>query len=173
MTNSHMVREFLPDERTGYKALRLRSLADSPNAFGRTLAEAQKRSDSEWSILLSSGVASDTDLPLIPEVSTESVGLAWGRIEHFKSDTANIYQMWVAPNHRSKGIGGLLLETIIFWAENKQVRYLELGDTFRDSPALRLYKRYGFLPVGEPQEFRPGSDLLGLKMRLELKKAAS
>jgi len=34
------VREFLPDEWQTYRALRLRSLAESPDAFGSTLAAA-------------------------------------------------------------------------------------------------------------------------------------
>ena len=164
------VREFFPDEWAIYKELRLRSLVDSPDAFGKTLAEEQERSDAEWSSRLLSGVQSDTDLPLIAKVNGQPIGLAWGRIEESKSDTANLYQMWVAPDHRSKGIGSLLLETIIAWAETKNVSYLELGVTFRDSPALHLYKRYRFLPVGKPKEFRPGSDLLGQMMRLEIKK---
>jgi len=173
MNNKNEVREFFPDEWANYKALRLRSLADSPDAFGKTLAEEQKRSDAEWSSRLLSGVQSDTDLPLIAEVNGQPVGLAWGRIEESKPDTANLYQVWVAPNHRSKGIGRVLLETIIAWAETKHVSYLELGVTFRDGPALRLYKRYRFLPVGKPQELRPGSDLLGQKMRLEIKKGGT
>lgn len=107
------VREFLPDEWAIYKELRLRSLDDSPDAFGKTLAEEQKYSDEEWSSRLLSGVHSDKDLPLIAEVDGQPVGLAWGRIEEDKPDTANLYQMWVATNHRSKGIGGLILETII------------------------------------------------------------
>ena len=164
------VRKLISDEWEVYKDLRLRSLADSPDAFGKTLAEEQKRSDDEWSNRLLSGVQSDTDLPLIAEVNGQPVGLAWGRVEESRPDTANLYQMWVAPNHRSKGIGGLLLETVIYWTESKNINYLELGVTFRDSPALRLYKRYGFLPAGKPEKLRPGSNLQYQRMRLEIKK---
>lgn len=164
------VRKFISDEWAVYKDLRLRSLSDSPDAFGKTFAEEQKRSDDEWSNRLLSGVQSDVDIPLIAEVNGQPVGLAWGRIEEHRPDTANLYQMWVAPNYRSKGIGGLLLENVIAWAEFKNVSYLELGVKFRESPALRLYKRYGFLPAGKPEKSRPSSDLQYQKMRLEIKK---
>ena len=164
------VREFLANEWAVYKELRLRSLDDSPDAFGKTLAEEQRISDAKWSSRLLTGIQSNRDLPLIAEVNEQPVGLAWGKIEESKPDTANLYQMWVAPNHRSKGTGSLLLKTIITWAETKGVTYLELGVTLRDSPALNLYKRFGFLPIGEPQEFRSGSDLLGQKMCLKIEK---
>jgi ribosomal protein S18 acetylase RimI-like enzyme len=78
--------------------------------------------------------------------------------------------MWVDPRHRARGIGGKLVEEMISWAKAQEVRYLELGVTYRNSPAMRLYQRYGFTPVGEPRAFRPGSHLLGLTMRLELGK---
>ena len=168
MSNNIIVREFSPDEWASYRDLRLRSLADSPDAFGRTLAEEQQRSDDEWSVRLSSGVTSDTDLPLVAEEDGEPVGLAWGRIEPSAPDTANLYQMWVSPGYRSRGTGARLLESVISWATSKKAKRLELGVTLRDSPAFRLYRRSGFLPVGGPQMFRTGSDLLGQTMRLEL-----
>jgi GNAT superfamily N-acetyltransferase len=163
-----VIRAFASHEWETYKELRLRSLAESPDAFGRTLAEEQIRPDPEWEARLRAGVHSDTDHPLVAEANDQPIGLAWGRIDPSTPDVANLYQMWVDPGHRSRGIGGKLVEEIIAWAKAKEVRSLELGVTYRDSPAMRLYARYGFMPVGKPKEFRPGSHLLGLTMRLEL-----
>ncbi|MGD2041941.1 MAG: GNAT family N-acetyltransferase [Anaerolineae bacterium] len=148
--------------------LRLRALADSPDAFGRTLAEGQERSDAGWSKRLSSGANSSWDLPLVAEVDSEPVGLAWGRIEGSRPDVAYLFQMWVAPDYRCQGAGRMLLETVIAWAQAHRTRYVELGVTLSNSPALRLYQRAGFEPAGEPQPLRPGSELLGLPMRLTL-----
>ena len=148
-------------------------MADSPDAFGRTLAEEQTRTDPEWETRLRAGVNSDTDQPLVAEAHDQPVGLAWGRIDPSTPDVANLHQLWVDPSDRSQGIGGKLVEEIISWAKGKEVRYLELGVTYRDSPAMRLYTRYGFMPVGTPRAFRPGSHLLRLKMRLELHKGSA
>ncbi len=102
------------------------------------------------------------------EVDGEPIGLAWGRIERTNPDVANLYQMWVAPNYRSLGAGRLLLEAVIAWAREKNARYLELGVTYRESPAMQLYRRAGFEPAGEPEPLRPGSKWLLLPMRLDL-----
>jgi len=172
MINSPRIRPFAPFEWETYKDLRLRSLSDSPDAFGRTLVEEQERSDADWSSRLESGTNSNIDLALVAEVEGKPIGLAWGRIEVSNPEVANLYQMWVAPSHRHLGIGQKLLETVIAWARSRNTSYLEVGVTHGDSPAIRLYKRTGFEPVGKPRKFRQGSDLLGQKMRLKLGNSA-
>jgi GNAT superfamily N-acetyltransferase len=148
--------------------LRLRALADSPGAFGSTLAAEKDRSDADWSSRLDSGAGSGMDLPLVALVDGVPVGLAWGRIDRENHSVANLYQMWVAPDYRRIGIGRMLLEAVINWAKGKNVDYLDLGVTYRDSPAMRLYLRAGFEPAGQPEPLRPGSDLLCQSMRLQL-----
>ena len=167
---SYKVRPFAPHEWTTYKDLRLRALADSPDAFGSTLAAEQDRSDAVWSSRLASGAGSGLDLPLMAEVDGKPVGLAWARIDRDDPGLAYLYQMWVAPDHRRLGLGQMLLDGVVAWAKAKNASYLDLGVTDRDSPAMRLYRRAGFVPVGQPEPLRPGSDLLGLSMRLDLRK---
>ncbi len=173
MIRTSSIRTFAPHEWRTYRDLRLRALADSPDAFGRTLAEEQGRSDAEWSSRLTSEADSSWDLPLVAEVDGEPIGLAWGRIERSNPDVANLYQMWVAPSHRRLGAGQMLLDAVIAWAKAKNANYLDLGVTCGDSPAMRLYTRAGFEPVGQPRPFRPGSELLGLPMRLNLRSDAA
>ena len=168
MNHRPKIRTFAPHEWGTYRDLRLRALADSPDAFGRTLAEEQDRSDAEWSNRLATGANSSWSHPLVAEVDGKPIGLAWGRIEESKPDVANLYQMWVAPSHRRLGVGQMLLEAVIAWARARSASCLDLGVTCGDSPAMRLYVRAGFEPVGEPQRFRPGSELLGQPMRLKL-----
>jgi GNAT superfamily N-acetyltransferase len=150
-----------------YKDLRLHALADSSDAFGSTLAKEQNLSDAEWASRLAAG-ANSWDCPLVAEVAGEPIGLAWGRIEKSNPDVANLHQMWVAPGHRCLGAGRMLLEAVIAWAWAKNASHLELGVTCGDSPARRLYTRARFEPVGQPQLFRPGSELMGQMMRLKL-----
>jgi len=171
--NTPKVRKFTPQEWETYRDLRLRALADSPDAFGSTLTAEQDRSDDEWSNRLVSGADSNWDLPLLAEVDFEPIGLAWGRIEKTNPDVANLYQMWVAPTHRRLGAGKMLLEAVIIWARARDVNCLDLGVTLSNSPAMRLYTRAGFQPVGEPQPSRPGSELLGQPMRLVLRSNAA
>jgi GNAT superfamily N-acetyltransferase len=163
------IRALAPHEWGVYRDLRLRSLADSPDAFGSTLAEEQNRSDEEWANRLASGNDSPWDLPLVAEVDREPVALAWGRIDRANPDVASLYQMWVAPTHRRLGVGQMLLESVIAWARARHACYLDLDVTCGDSSARRLYARAGFEPVAAPQPLRPGSELLGQPMRLRLR----
>lgn len=167
------VRPFAPHEWPTYKHLRLRALADSPEAFGSTLATEQDRTDHEWSGRLASGAASDLNLPLLALVDGEPAGLAWGRIEQDDLAVANLYQMWVAPEHRRLGLGQMLVREIIAWATARGAACLDLAVTYRDSPAMRLYTRLGFQPAGPLEPLRPGSPLLEQPMRLNLRKETS
>jgi ribosomal protein S18 acetylase RimI-like enzyme len=105
---------------------------------------------------------------LLAEAGTEPIGLAWGRIEASSPEVANLYQLWIAPEYRRLGTGQMLLETVIAWAREAKARRLALDVTCGDTPAMRLYRRAGFEPVGQPQPLRPGSDLLEQPMLLEL-----
>jgi GNAT superfamily N-acetyltransferase len=165
------VRALDADEWRVYRGLRLRALADAPDAFGSTLAEEEGRRDAEWSGRLASGADHRANLPLVAELRGEPIGLAWGRIERANPGVAALYQMWVAPTHRRLGAGQMLLEAVIVWARARNAAYLTLGVTCGDSSARRLYERVGFRPLGEPLPLRPGSKLLGQPMRLALSRA--
>ena len=160
MNHSTYIRSFVSAEWQTYKELRFRALADSPDAFSRTLAEEQTRSNEEWAKRLGKGATSSWDLPLLAEVNGEPVGLAWGYIEATSPEVVHLYQVWVAPTYRGLGVGKMLLDAVISWAKEKQADYLELGVTQADSPAVHLYESAGFKPTGKVEPLRPGSELL-------------
>jgi len=172
MADVPSIRTFAADEWRLYRDLRLRALADSPDAFGSTLVEEAGRPDDEWARRLASSADAPVNLPLVAEMRGQLVGLAWGRIDTSKPDVAALYQMWVAPTHRGSGVGQKLLEAVIAWATARNAASLDLGVTCGDSPARRLYERAGFKPMGAPQPLRPGSTLLAQSMRLELRAGA-
>jgi ribosomal protein S18 acetylase RimI-like enzyme len=169
MNKTPTIRRFAPHEWATYKDIRLRALADSPEAFGSTLADGLLRPDAEWAERLETGANSAFDLPLLAEANEKPVGLAWGRIEEPDLATAHLYQVWVDPDYRGLGIGKRMLEIVIAWAKAMDASTLELSVTDRDSPARRLYIRAGFAPARPPLPMRPGSELLELPMRLPLK----
>jgi ribosomal protein S18 acetylase RimI-like enzyme len=160
------IRRFAADEWRAYRDLRLESLAESPDAFGSTLAIERERSDEQWQARL--GASPETNLPLVALVQNRAIGLAWGRIEASAPDTAHVYQMWVRPADRRLGAGKKLIDEVISWARSRGLRRLELTMTSGNTPALRLYQRAGFTPVGEPVPVREGSGLLAQPMELVL-----
>jgi RimJ/RimL family protein N-acetyltransferase len=57
--------------------------------------------------------------------------------------------MSVLPEHRRKGVGTALLQSLIKWArENPVVEKLKLSLFATNHPAIRLYKKMGFLEEG-------------------------
>jgi len=152
--------------------LRLQALADSPDAFGSTLAVERARTDDDWMHRLS-GVDTQRNLPVLAEIGGTPVGLAWGRIDDSDLTTANVYQMWVAPLHRQLGAGQLLLEAIIEWAKARNIRQIVLTVTCGDTSAYRLYTRIGFKPIGAPIPLRPESSVSAQPMRLVLREDAA
>ncbi|WP_338761858.1 GNAT family N-acetyltransferase [Massilia sp. METH4] len=141
------IRPFTAGEWTTWRALRLAALADSPDAFGSTLADAQARADATWQALLAQAVAAPEQLPLLAEVAGESAGLTWAQVE---GGNAVVYQVWVAPDYRGRGIARALLERAIGWARDRGATVMELGVTAGDTPAVRLYRRLGFEAMGAP-----------------------
>ena len=162
------VRTFQSREWRSYRDLRLRALADAPDAFGSTLAAEQMREESEWSMRLARGIESGLDLPLVAEVNQVAVGLAWAKVDASNPALANLYQMWVDPKFRRSGVGRMLLRAAIDWARGQNVQTVVLGVTCGDTPAMRLYLQAGFRPVGATEPLRLGSHLLAQSMSLSL-----
>lgn len=165
MNTNITIRMCAPEEWATYRDLRLRSLADSPDAFGTTLAEARQHPDAFWADRVRGAAASGRDLLLLAIVDDVPAGLTWGVIDPSHAEVAHVYQVWVTPDYRGDGIGRRLMEAVIAWARDNSVSYVDLGVTLADSPAMRLYRRLGFQPAGKPQPF---SGRLGQPMRLEL-----
>ncbi|MGZ5093862.1 MAG: GNAT family N-acetyltransferase [Burkholderiales bacterium] len=167
MSGVPSVRAFASHEWRSYRELRLRALAESPDAFGSTLALEEGRTDEDWSARLAHGMASGSDLPLVVEVSGKAVGLAWAKINESDHTVANLYQMWVSPSYRRMGAGRMLVCTAIDWARAANLQALILCVTSGDSPATRLYTSAGFKSVGAPEPLRPGCPLFPHTMKLE------
>src|SRR5579875_524258 len=145
------------DEGLIYRDLRLRALADSPDAFGDTLEHALGTPRETWierarEIAADGGheqlfIARDNGIPC----GTTYVRMASG--------VARIYAMWVDPAFRRRGIASGLLATATAWAENRGATLLELWVTAGNDGAARLYERAGFQLTGRQDALRPGSKL--------------
>jgi len=168
-----IVRTLRPDDWPAYKALRLRSLQDAPSAFGSTLALELSRPDHEWTERVNLSPTSGNDCALFVEVDGVPSGLVWAKVDASDPDTVNIFQMWVAPEVRGRGLGGALLSAAINWAKQHRARFAKLGVTCGDTPAVRMYRRAGFCEIGAKEPIREGSDVLAQTMVLSLAEIAN
>jgi len=166
--NLLVIRPFLREEWPLYRDLRLRALQDAPDAFGSTFAAERDRTDDEWAERLARGAGSPDELPLVAEFNGEPGGLAWVRLEESEPDVAHLYQMWVAPSCRRRGVGRALLDASTAWARAMGAHQLELDVTCSNDAAVRLYGGAGFELYGERRPLRAGATLDAQAMRRAL-----
>jgi ribosomal protein S18 acetylase RimI-like enzyme len=135
------------------RPLRLRALREDPDSFGSTLEREQDRPDSDWRVWIDGTlIAFDRGTP---------VGMANLNLNR---EPAEIFGVWVAPQARGKGVGQLLVETLL---ERAGDRPIALCVAESAHAARRLYERLGFRPTGATGALRPGSDLRTIDLRRE------
>lgn len=162
------IRPFTADEWPAYRAIRLRALADAPDAFSSTLDAEQALAPETWATRMAKAAVSGIDHALAAELAGELVGLAWAKVDADDATIVNLFQMWVAPEARGQGVAGALLDEAIRWAGTRGAQALQLGVNCANLPAVRLYERAGFLDTGWREPFRPGSAMTEQRMRLAL-----
>lgn len=157
--NKIIVRNLSSNDWELYKCIRLRSLQESPDAFSSTYEQEATFSNDKWLEQVNVGGRTKDALPLIAEIEGRAMGLACGVIHSANDKYAKVYQMWVEPSVRGRGVGKVLLQTIMRWAEETKMHGLKLDVTTSNIEALELYKAAGFVNLGEPVPLRPGSEL--------------
>jgi ribosomal-protein-alanine N-acetyltransferase len=63
-------------------------------------------------------------------------------------DEVHVLNIAAHPEARQKGHGARLLEHVIAFASRQRCRYVTLEVRRSNSSAIRLYRKYGFRPVG-------------------------
>ena len=162
------IRPFVADEWQAYRAIRLRALADAPDAFGSTVAAEEALAPETWAARLARSTTSGIDRALAAEMDGALVGLAWAKEDGDDATIVNLFQMWVAPEARGRGVAGALLDDAVRWATERGAQAMQLGVTCTNADALRLYERAGFVEAGVREPLRPGSDLMEQRMQLTL-----
>jgi RimJ/RimL family protein N-acetyltransferase len=74
--------------------------------------------------------------------------LSIARDQHPASRHVADLGLMVAASHRRRGIGRALLRTAVEWAEESEVRKLELHVFPYNEAAIALYERFGFVKEG-------------------------
>jgi ribosomal protein S18 acetylase RimI-like enzyme len=148
------VRRIRPDEWEALRATRLAALADAPDAFGTTHAEAAARLDRWWREWADASANGEDQAMFLAWSGDEPVGIAGA----FR-DGERIYviSMWTSPTHRGRGIGRALLDATVAFAGDADVH---LSVTETNTAARRFYERYGFEPTGSTEPLRSNPTLL-------------
>lgn len=89
----------------------------------------------------------------------ESEGVVVGTASGGDGDAtgvAALTAMWVDPRFRRRGVGALLVQRVVDWAQEAGYSQIFLWVVRNNDEAQRLYERHGFRRTGAEQEVRPG-----------------
>jgi GNAT superfamily N-acetyltransferase len=150
MSTSAVVVELGPDDWAELRDIRLRALADAPDAFSVVLAEAEAYDDDLWRDRL----ATSNPTYVVREAGS-AVAMAGGFAPP-DSPVAYVWGMWTAPEARGRGHSSALLDRVVTWARDVG-RTPHLHVTDGNDAARRLYVRRGFEPTGTWEPLREGS----------------
>jgi ribosomal protein S18 acetylase RimI-like enzyme len=138
------------------RELRLRALADSPEAFATTLEEASSRTEDEWAAATRATAESSDAVSWIVERDGVPIGQAFSRIRGDDS-VAGISAMWVAPEGRGLGVAAALIDAAEAWGRSKGCTTVTLFVAEGNDAALRRYEGSGYRPTGFEKPLREGS----------------
>jgi GNAT superfamily N-acetyltransferase len=138
-----------PEDWRRWRDLRLRALAESPEAFSSTYEENLRFPEETWRERTRASAAPARDRAMfvaVDQASGDWIGCAGGYVD--TGGTANLISMWVAPEHRGRGAGRALVEAVVDWARAAGHERLRLDVVRGRDSAVRLYGRLGFRPTG-------------------------
>src|SRR5512138_2429504 len=162
------IRELERSEWALFRELRLRALAESPNAFARRYVDERGQPDAHWIRLTESVTTPGGQIMLLAEEDGRTFGLVFGLFDREHPKTGHVGGMWVEPEGRRRGAGKALLRAVIDWARLRELERLELWVTEGNDPAIRLYERGGFTDTGRRDAHAANPSLRVIQMMLTL-----
>jgi ribosomal protein S18 acetylase RimI-like enzyme len=146
-----------------FKDVRLRALQDTPSAFGSTYAREVQLTDAEWAqrAALWNG---EKGIGFLAMDAGAACGLAGAFLDEAVAARAQLISMWMAPTHRQRGIGRLLVEEIVAWARRCGATALQLMVTSSNRPAMLFYERLGFTRTGRTEPYPNDPNLIEYEM---------
>jgi GNAT superfamily N-acetyltransferase len=133
--------------------LRLRALAEDPDAFDQTVADAQAKGIEPLAELLAMA-AQGQELVLFGEVDGVPSGVVFvSRSRRPRSGhRARLWGMWVAPEVRGRGVGRALVAEAVQWCREHGVEMVDLWVVTDHHRAIRMYERAGFRICGTARD---------------------
>ena len=150
-----------------FKDVRLRALSADPSAFGSTYAEEAGLTDAEW-VALAVQRTSDGSTVRLAFTGDVACGIVGAFFEGSDRASARLVSMWVAKEHRGRGVGKALVDAVIAWALESGARTMVLTVTSNNETATRFYQGLGFRKTGRTEPYPNDPALFEHEMALDL-----
>ena len=155
------IRRATPAQWRESRDIRLRALADSPDAFLSTLERESGLDEETWKSRL------DRTYTVFAWQGQQVVGTATGKPDPHEEGGREIVGMWVDPAHRRSGVATALVHELVRWARAEGAGSVALWFVEGNDRARRLYEECGFALTGEREVMRPGLDEFRMRLPLE------
>jgi GNAT superfamily N-acetyltransferase len=162
------IRRVRAGEGTRLRELRLRALADSPNALYSSLDDEATRPLTEWERDVAALAVGRGGAMFVAVERDEWVGMAGAFSHPERQDTMKAWAGWVDPRARSRGLGRALVEAVADWARAAGALHLEVAVAENNDRALAFCRRAGFTPTGEVKPVPWDGTVSGIFMELAL-----
>jgi ribosomal protein S18 acetylase RimI-like enzyme len=159
------IRRIEPGEWAAWRDLRLRSLRDSPGAFGSSHEREAALELEAWRERTEALARDDDRALFVAEQGGVLVGCG-GVVVPVAESSAEVFAMWVAPEARRRGVGERLLRALVAFATSRRARTIRLLVLPGNEPALRLYRRFGFRETGARRPVERDPELRGFELAL-------
>ena len=165
-----VIRKIRSTEGAQLRSIRLQAIADSPFAFGSTLADTEALTSEDWDKRAAGNAAGDAAIIYVAEDQGTWVGLAGGMLAPESGDhNVLLFSMWVNPAYRRQGLGRDLVSRIIEWSGMRGADRIELWVTHSNEAARELYRSCGFTASTETQPLPSDPALLEQRMVQDLR----
>ncbi|WP_156759767.1 GNAT family N-acetyltransferase [Microbacterium karelineae] len=155
------------DDWRPFREIRLRMLADTPIAYGETLAHARELCDDDWRARAArNGEGRNIGLAAVADDGTW-LGIMRGYVDDALGPV--LVSVFVDPAARgeNRGVADALLDGIVAWAR-EEGRTLTLHVHADNPRAIAFYRRRGFRDTGTrvPYELPPFGDEIEMRLAL-------
>jgi ribosomal protein S18 acetylase RimI-like enzyme len=138
-----------------YRRTRLAALLDTPLAFGSTYARESAFDESTWRERIARNRSDQSCGYLAIDDERES-DVAAGLAGAFIGDDptmATLVSMWIAPTHRRRGVGRMLVEACLRWCVERKLASIDLLVTDWNDGAIAFYEQLGFRKTGRTEPY--------------------
>lgn len=152
------------DDWSAYRQIRLRMLAEAPDAYGSRHADEVRFAEARWR------ERAANPLLVLAYADAGLVGTATGLAR--PDDDVMVVAMYVAPEARGQGIAERLLDALAAAARERGAHRLTLHVTGGNRSATHCYTRYGFTSTGRSWPMERDPELVEIELALALASAS-
>ena len=145
-----LVRQLTPDDWKTLREVRLAALADAPDAFMMTYADAVGLDEEQWRVR-----TTRSDM-FAAFVGGEPVGIV-GLFGPGPDGDRTLIAMWVAPALRGTGVADSLIQAAVGRAASLDATAVRLEVAPGNARAEKVYARHGFAATDETPEIAGGT----------------